>query len=167
MANMPTVQQDIKTIEPVLRDDSLQRDELIDTIQQHGLDHDGLQPNFWAPAPQTLPTLVQPVHSTVAIEPLIEEQEALAVPSVGTAPAPRSLLPLSSRKQPPSKRKGPVFVGCMVCLLLAFGITMTQVSCVDVCGEYGYCTGFSCRCHHPYTGEYCDAWPNGTSIHSG
>lgn len=75
--------------------------------------------------------------------------------------------PLPRRKKTPSLCKGPVAMGCLVLALLAFGITMTQVSCVDKCGEHGSCGGFACRCNRPYSGKHCDEWLNGTPIDGG
>lgn len=167
---MPSVQRPDVPIEPalLLSEERQLQDGPRDPAAQLGFDGDGGAPTFAAPSPQPQPAPDEPVNRAVAGDSLIEEQTVLAGPSADrsrelTLSAP----PLPPRKPPSGPCMGPVVLGCLVCFMLAFGLTMTQLTCVDKCGEFGSCGGFACRCDDPYVGEHCDSWPNGTSVHAG
>ena len=176
---MPSVQQYPVglPIEPTLLvEDMEMQDGPQDPAVHLGLDGDSGAPTFAAPLQQAQPAPDEPENRSVAGESLIEEHAGLIVP----ASADRSMEltrsaspPLRPCKQPPLGPcmgpvcMGPVLLGCLVCFMLAFGLTMTQLTCVDTCGEFGSCRGFACQCDYPYVGEHCDAWPNGTSVHAG
>jgi hypothetical protein len=123
----------------------------------------------------SLPVLPRLPSEQHVAEPL--EHDALSSSAAdGSAAAPPlplpPPLPLRTTEVPgvvkgrPKACLGPIGMGCLICALLAFGIAMTQVSCVDTCGEHGSCGGFVCRCSTGYSGEHCDiiVLPNGTAI---